>query len=170
MPDIITLDIEASGIHPESYPIEVGVVLPDGESYCSLIKPAADWLHWDDRVHDIHGITREELRLNGKAPTEVAVQLNTMLAGQTVYSDCWVLDQPWLVKLYDTAAVAQQFKLVDMMYILGEAEYNRLNDVKKGMFDSANLQRHRATNDARILQMAYHSLINDNEASPRQQP
>ena len=32
------LDIEASGFGVGSYPIEVGFVLPDGQSYCSLLR------------------------------------------------------------------------------------------------------------------------------------
>ena len=33
------LDLEASGFGRDSYPIEVGYVLPDGSSFCSLIRP-----------------------------------------------------------------------------------------------------------------------------------
>ena len=41
------LDMEASGFGRHSYPIEVGFVLGDGQSWCTLIRPAADWTHWD---------------------------------------------------------------------------------------------------------------------------
>ena len=49
------LDIEASGFGPGSYPIEVGLVLPDGDAWCSLIRPEPGWLHWDPSAEQVHG-------------------------------------------------------------------------------------------------------------------
>jgi hypothetical protein len=34
------MDIEASGLDADSYPIEIGYVLPDGQAHCTLIRPA----------------------------------------------------------------------------------------------------------------------------------
>jgi hypothetical protein len=41
------LDIEASGFGRDSFPIEVGYVLGNSESFCCLIRPAPEWTHWD---------------------------------------------------------------------------------------------------------------------------
>jgi len=41
------LDIEASGFGRDSYPVEIGYVLPDGQTWCTLIRPAPAWTHWD---------------------------------------------------------------------------------------------------------------------------
>ena len=37
------LDVEASGFGRSSYPIEIGVVFPDGHAYCTLIRPESHW-------------------------------------------------------------------------------------------------------------------------------
>ena len=66
------IDIEASGFGAGSYPIEVGFILPDGSSYCSLIIPEDDWKHWDSAAEKVHGITRELLFQHGRSSTEVA--------------------------------------------------------------------------------------------------
>ena len=41
------LDIEASGFGRGSYPIEIGYCLPNGDTFCTLIKPEPEWQHWD---------------------------------------------------------------------------------------------------------------------------
>jgi hypothetical protein len=41
------LDVEASGFGAGSYPIEIGYIASDGTSYCTLIRPAPSWTHWD---------------------------------------------------------------------------------------------------------------------------
>jgi hypothetical protein len=66
---------------------EVGVVLPDGASYCSLIRPAPHWIHWDPRAEQLHRITPQLLAAHGKAPGEVSAILNQRLRGHVVYSD-----------------------------------------------------------------------------------
>lgn len=50
------LDVEAPGFGAGSYPIEVGYFLGDGTAYCTLIKPAANWTHWDPAAEAVHGI------------------------------------------------------------------------------------------------------------------
>lgn len=152
---IATLDIEASGIHPDSYPIEVGILLPNGESFCSLIKPAPHWQYWSEKAETVHGISREELVHNGRPLSEVASTLNEYLKGQTIYSDCWVLDQPWMVSLFQAAALEPLFSLTDIIYRLSEDEYNDLEKIKRHIESELNIERHRATNDARVLQLAY---------------
>ncbi|MGH1439607.1 MAG: 3'-5' exonuclease [Cellvibrionaceae bacterium] len=155
---IATLDIEASGIHAEAYPIEVGVSLPNGKTWCSLIRPSQSWKHWDKEAETIHGISQEELISNGKSPTEVAGKLNQMLSSSTVYSDCWVLDQPWLTTLFQQAGMPQSFTLLDMMHVMKEESYEKLIDTKHRIALSLDLARHRASNDAKILQLAYEEL------------
>ncbi len=157
---ISTLDVEASGIHPESYPIEVGLVLNNGKSWCSLIKPDDSWTHWDREAEAIHGISREQLLCHGKTPTEVAQELNQLIKNTTIYSDCWVLDQPWLTKLFEKAKIRQTFNLQDMMYTLGEDDYDKLYKTKQEVIADTKIERHRASNDARILQMAYKKIRN----------
>ena len=53
LPAPTVLDVEASGFGRNSYPIEIGFVLPNGHAYCSLVKPEAHWTHWDVQA-EIH--------------------------------------------------------------------------------------------------------------------
>jgi len=156
---ITTLDIEASDIHPDSYPIEIGILLPDGESYCSLIKPESQWSHWSDKAEAVHGISRQEICKHGKPVAEVAHSLNRCLDGKTVYSDCWVLDHPWMIRLFQVANIKPTFILSDVMYCLSEQEYDQLGSVKRAIELELNLERHRATNDARVLQLAVERIL-----------
>ena len=57
----IILDIEASGFGSGSYPIEIGFSGRHGEGWCSLIRPEAEWTHWDLDAARVHGIPREVL-------------------------------------------------------------------------------------------------------------
>ena len=97
------LDVEASGFGRHSYPIEVGYVLPDGKTYCTLIRPEPNWTHWDPQAEHLHHIARETAVARGRPASEVAQMLNTHLRGQTVYTDGWANDYSWLAALFEVA-------------------------------------------------------------------
>jgi hypothetical protein len=105
----IIIDVEASAFGAGSYPIEVGVAMPEGSSYCRLIRPQPNWTHWDDDSEKVHGISREILRSHGKPVLEVAEELNRLLEGEVVYSDGWGYDQTWLSLLFDQTDIVQRF-------------------------------------------------------------
>ena len=146
------IDLEASGFGAGSYPIEVGLVLPDGETYCTLIVPEPDWRHWDSGAEKIHGIARELLVRHGRSAHEVATELNRRLHGLTVYSDAWYHDYNWLSRLFDAAESAPRFKLEDLRLLLKPGEADQFDTVKAQVMVDLNLQRHRASNDAKVLQ------------------
>ena len=75
----IIIDVEASGFGAGSYPIEVGIAVPEGNDYCRLVRPEPSWIRWDEDTEKVHGITREILQSYGKPVTEVAEQLNEMV-------------------------------------------------------------------------------------------
>lgn len=153
MPYII--DIEASGFGPDSYPIEVGVVM-DGESrFCSLIKPAPDWDFWSKEAEHQHKISRQSLNAYGADPRVVATQLNEFLRNKTVYSDGWVVDSPWLITLFDTAKISMQFRISPLEMILSEGQMKVWHQVKETVQKKLSLDRHRATNDALVIQQTY---------------
>ena len=147
------LDVEASGFGRNSYPIEVGFVLPNGHSYCALIRPEAQWTHWDDAAAQIHHIPRQLIEQRGLPVLEVARQLNAHLAGQTVYSDGWVNDYSWLGCLFDAAQTSPSFKLESLRQLLTEQQANQWHAVKASISAERGAQRHRASADARLLQL-----------------
>ena len=148
------LDVEASGFGRGSYPIEIGFVEPGGALFCALILPAAEWTHWDDSAEALHGITRAKLLAHGKPARWVARELNDRLRGLTVYSDGWGHDYPWLACLFDSVDMQPSFHLEDLRRLLTEDEAARWHDVTLAVRREQNLRRHRASSDARVLQLA----------------
>lgn len=148
------IDIEASGFGRGSYPIEVGYVLPDGRGYCTLIRPEPAWTHWDGDAARLHGITRDLLRNHGRTALDVARHLNGALAGRTVYTDGWNHDYTWLAVLFEAAATQPSFRLENLRQLLDEREAECWHDIKRGVEQAQDAQRHRASTDARVLQWA----------------
>lgn len=170
MEKIITLDIEASGLSSNSYPIEIGVVLTDNSSWCNLIKPAKSWSYWSQEAQKIHQITQDNLAQHGKDIRAIAESLNELLKGQIVYSDCWVLDDQWLRKLYAEARLFPSFRLRDIMHILKEDDFAHWENTKSTIAKELNIERHRATNDARILQESFLRVRAQHNAAIRTAP
>lgn len=148
------LDIEASGFGRHSYPIEIGYVLPDGRSRCTLIRPPAHWTHWDSSAEQVHHISRDTLLRHGRPAGEVARMLNTDLAGRTVYCDGWGHDYPWLAALFEEAGLSPGFKLESVRTLLDDEHLARLPGLQQQALLELCMDRHRASNDARALQLA----------------
>ena len=151
----LIIDVEASGLGRGSYPIEVGVVLPDGETHCMIIRREEAWQHWDEAAQSLHGITREVLETYGQSSLEVAKQLNQWLTGELVYSDAWGNDSSWLALLFDCAGIPQQFKLESLRRLLSEQQVEHWHVVKDQIIAENNFSRHRASTDALILQKTF---------------
>ncbi len=149
------IDIEASGFGAHSYPIEVGVALEPSTNFCCLIAPAPDWNHWDDEAEKVHRVPRDILQAYGKPATQVALLLNELLGTATVYSDGWVVDQPWLIQLFTQAGVDMSFSISPLEMILTEAQMDVWHDVKTQVSSELALTRHRASFDALIIQETY---------------
>jgi hypothetical protein len=148
------LDIEASGFGSGSYPIEIGFVLPDGTAYCSLIVPDAAWTHWDGDAERVHGISRSLLQRHGRSAHEVAVELNHRLAGRTVYCDNWAHDYAWLARLFESADISPSFKLRHLRELMSENAAERFGVARETVARNLQLRRHRASSDARVLQLS----------------
>lgn len=149
------IDIEASGFGTSSYPIEIGVVRDDGERFCRLIKPYPEWQYWDKKAEALHGISRETLLQFGVPGRDICCELNQFLNGKQVYSDGWVVDNPWLIKLYAHAGMSMTFKLSALEYILSESQMQRWQQVRQTVQTNSNHPRHRASADAEVIQQTY---------------
>lgn len=149
------LDMEASGFGRDSYPIEVGYVLPDGRSRCTLIRPAPHWVHWDPKAEALHHIPRAAVLQHGRSVSEVAAWLNDELQGMTVYSDGWANDYSWLSALFEEAGCTPHFKLENLRALLDEAEADHWHALKQQVSGEMKLDRHRASTDARVLQSTF---------------
>ncbi|WP_157496762.1 hypothetical protein [Hahella ganghwensis] len=152
----IVIDVEASGFGQGSYPIEVGFIGSDGASFCSLIRPQQHWTAWDTEAAKVHGLNRDVLSERGREVRDVANMLNHHLAGETVYSDAWGQDYAWLSLLFEEAGVSMEFKLEPLSSVMTESQKNVWHQTRKRVEQMLGLRRHRASSDARIIQMTYH--------------
>ena len=152
------LDVEASGFGRHSYPIEVGFILPDGHAFCTLVRPQPQWTHWDEGAAALHHISRSLIEQRGQGVHDVATLLNAELRGHTVYSDGWANDYSWLAILFDAADMTPSFKLDNLRALLTEQDSERWHQVKDQVSTELGCQRHRASTDARILQMTLKRL------------
>lgn len=147
------LDMEASGFGPHSYPLEVGYVLSDGRAFCTLIQPEPQWTHWDAQAEGTHGISRSTAKSHGRPASEVAQRLNDDLRGLTLYSDGWAHDYTWLSVLFEAAGLSPQFRLDNLRGLLSEEEAAAWHRVKEQVAQAQDSPRHRASADARVLQL-----------------
>lgn len=148
----IIIDIEASGFGVDGYPIEIGFIDENAETWCSLIKPENHWHHWDVSAEKVHKIPRSILVSRGRSVREIAMTLNEMLKNKTVYSDGWAHDYVWMAKLFESANITPRFKLEDLRMVLDDHQESNWHATKDAIIDESNITRHRASSDAKVLQ------------------
>lgn len=153
------LDIESSGLHEESYPIEVGFTLGE-KSYSYMIKRPPEWSFWDEISEQCyHNISREELDEKGLSPLEVVTLMNELLVGQVLYTDSYPFDEYWLRKLYSYVKLEMTFKLVDFAKLTadyGISDYSFF-ELKEELNDMEFA--HRAAYDAQLNKDVMKKLI-----------
>jgi hypothetical protein len=150
------IDVEASGFGKGSYPIEIGIIFPDGKTYCTLIKPAPEWTTWDKEAEKVHFVPRAMLFEKGKDIKAVAQRLNDLLIGKTVYTDAWGQDFAWIAALYEAAGMTMNFRLQALVGLLSESQKLMWHETRSRVQKMLGTQRHRASADAKVLQMTYH--------------
>ena len=156
----LIVDVEASGFGGESYPIEIGIAMEGGAKFCTLITTAPDWTHWDDEAEKIHRVSRDILEIYGKPMADVAMFLNEVLEGKTIYTDGWVVDKPWLTTLFHAARVPMSFTVSSLEMILSPEQMAVWHETKDEVIRDMGLKRHRASYDALIIQETYKRSLN----------
>ncbi|MBB3191223.1 hypothetical protein FHR94_002470 [Halomonas cerina] len=154
------LDIEASGFGRGSYPIEIGLARPDGSTCAFLVQPLAEWTHWDPKAELLHGISRGRLQREGYPVREVARWLNDELGEIGIaYSDSWGYDNTWLSLLFHHAGMLPAFRLEALRILLSESQQALWSDTKEAVIREMGIHRHRAGDDARLLQLTYQRTL-----------
>src|SRR4051812_36508491 len=106
------VDCEASALKAESYPLKIAWANPDGSIESYLIRPHWSWTDWDDYAErEIHHISRDTLRAEGRPATEVATRMNEALDGRVLYTDAPEFDGHWIGRLFEAAGLAPTFTL-----------------------------------------------------------
>lgn len=162
----LVIDVEASGFGAGSYPIEIGVALDKGKTQCMLIRREPEWQHWASSAESLHGISREVLDKHGYSVKEVAHKLNEWLSGCIVYTDGWGNDSSWIALLFDCAGLSQRFKLESLRSILTEEQLEHWHEKKSDIEKESGFQRHRASNDALVIQQTYCITAENNRELP----
>jgi hypothetical protein len=154
------LDIEASGFGRGSYPIEVGIARADGSTCAFLVQPLTEWVHWDPKAELLHGISRGRLQREGCPLRQVARWLNDELGEIGIaYSDSWGYDNTWLSLLFHHAGMMPAFRLEALRILLTERQQELWSHTKETLIEEVGIHRHRAGDDARLLQLTYQRTL-----------
>ena len=126
---ILFVDLEASSLAPDGYPIEVAWVDQDGKGETHLIRPADEWLRadtgnpgWCPESERIHGISLATLMVEGDPVREVAARAAILSATYVMAcSDAPERDGAWLNQLFRAAGLRRSVRLVDVRKLYGLA-------------------------------------------------
>ncbi len=146
---MICIDLEASGLARDSYPIEVAWKCSETGKFDSfLIDPSSvpGWTYWDEFASELHCIRRSMLKQEGISVTAAAERLNTALSGCEVLSDAPEYDGFWLKRLFDAADDCPLFELKGLETVLSSEER-----VQYQLISRAQFRRHRALPDVEHL-------------------
>lgn len=155
----IFLDIEASSLLPDSFPIEIGFAWISDRNIRSgaeLIKPVPQWdmSTWLPKSEAVHGISRQELDRSGLPPEKVAQWiLDGIGDASAVVSDAPSYDQRWLDMLLETIGRKGAVRLTDFDALVATAGLDKLQRIY-GELDRRDIP-HRAAADAERLAWAY---------------
>lgn len=152
------IDFEASALRG-GYPIQVAVILANGDTYDSYIYPDDEWIdtmNWDPESEQIHKIPMSLLREHGKDIVTVANELNQFIDGREVFCDGGLYDLQWCACLFAFANVTKTFMLGDIVRDLlkGDIHNIPLYIAKREATKQLQLREHDALNDVKIIQRA----------------
>jgi len=149
------IDIEASGLHIDSYPIEIAVSI-SGIYGSWLIKPCTQWTHWSESAEAIHGISREQLFEEGEEIQAVTNTLGQSLeaANGIIYSDAPEWDEDWLKTLYHAAGQELPVKVASIFELLTADQKGKFHESKSMLRKSGQYQLHRALDDVKLIEHA----------------
>ncbi|VUD62036.1 hypothetical protein TDB9533_02954 [Thalassocella blandensis] len=156
MKDIAIIDIEASGLHFDSYPIEIAI-LKQGEVRSWLIKPELKWAYWCTTAENMHGITREKLAEEGLSAGQVVLELNEFMEGfeGALYSDADRWDADWVDTLYFAVKQSRQFHIASIYDLLDGEAVSRFDACKAELVSSGRYRHHRAVSDVKMISEAF---------------
>lgn len=159
------IDIEASSLNADGYPIEVAWSDLSGNIESHLINPYSvkEWTDWDYAAQNIHGISRKQCRDEGVHPGWLCERLSQSIKpGDIIYADGLPFDEWWTDALYAAGSTLgfAQFRILPtdsiLLPLLAETE----PEIKKrhSLYESLKQEvrqkigkRHRAALDVQYL-------------------
>jgi len=150
------VDVEASGLHLQSYPIEIAVLVPDDVASW-LITPEPGWTYWNVVAEAMHGISRSMLHEQGTGALTVARELNALVKtlGGVLYSDAVEWDLDWIRTLYSTVRTSLEFEVLPIQQLLSFKQRLKFAEARQQLETSGRYRTHRAGPDVRLIHEAY---------------
>lgn len=156
------VDLEASGLGPASYPIEVAWSNPAGEIEEHLIDPPEEWLtdlEWDPNAERIHGIPLRKLTTEGEPIEQVCEAFVRATARQPLYSDAPSHDGRWLRQMLEFGGFGNHMldvrDAIELFQPKISGAHLRMDAAKLQARVDLGLRHHRAGDDVRALLEAY---------------
>lgn len=148
----IVIDFEASGLSPESYPIEFAAYDLETEKTLTsfLIKPAENWKHWDNYAEvSIHHISKETLNEKGISVDKACGELINLFesSDKPIISDAPKYDQFWMDVLFEGNGEDNPYLVKGVEQILNSLEDHLIFEQEFSMVSKP----HRAAQDAQLL-------------------
>ena len=157
------IDIEASGLHIDSYPIEIAIHL--GNRVVSwLIKPLKSWRHWCAEAESLHGITRGFLNEKGEHPKQVALQINEVLkeSDGILYSDAKYWDTNWFNVLFEDTLTDTHCNIKSIFDLFENQQADILKSTLDQLSKSGKYKIHRAGEDVKMIKEAFDTTYKRN--------
>lgn len=154
--NINIIDIEASGLHFDSYPIEIAIFV-GGKYYSWLIKPEENWTYWCEKAEAVHGISRSLLIKEGLSASVVVEEISEILnnASGVIYSDADHWDEDWLSTLFYACGRKLPAKIFSIFDLLSDEQKSKFHVIKNELSLSGKYRAHRAMDDVRIIKKAF---------------
>lgn len=113
-------DVEASGLHQGSFPIQFGWCDLNLQAEQFLVKPHSTWTVelTDPESTKIHGIERQETIDHGLTLEMACLKLNNQFSECHVISDAPSFDEYWTNRLFVTANMKREFSICSIESVL----------------------------------------------------
>ena len=162
---IAFLDVEASSLGNDSYPIEIAYATEDGKEWSALIKPMAHWFDWDEESEKVHNIPRSDL-VAGMNPGDALAHLNHMVEeGYVFHTDAPSWDEFWISRIMADLDFDKRPSLKSLQMLVYNIYEDKLDfgsrireyeNIKKSVNETTDARiTHRALDDAKFMREIY---------------
>ena len=108
------LVLESSSYEEDAYPIAASWSIATGELKAILIRPEDEWQQWDSSNEDSHGITRQQIEMQGESVLDVLREMSDDFDKQPVFVTEPYLYEKWLDTMYRAYGAEVSFDLVSV--------------------------------------------------------
>ncbi len=108
------LVLESSSYEEDAYPIAASWSIATGELKAILIRPEDEWQQWDSTNEDSHGITRQQIEMQGESVLDVLREMSDDFDKQPVFVTEPYLYEKWLDTMYRAYGAEVSFDLVSV--------------------------------------------------------